>query len=172
MAMKISDDEVWHWHELMIRFSQQDLPQSQFCKANGINYKQFCSKFRRIFYIQKTNPNLYNKLKPLCEAMLAAGGTGAELARKHGLRLKDVSEMCTHLRYWESINRLKKERESTMKFIQVPAVQPRIPVVHEPEVLKKQNDVELVISAGVKVVVAPEVGADKLIRIIELLKDL
>ena len=57
-------------------------------------------------------------------------------------------------------------------FIQVPSTQTQAPVVHEPEVLRKQNDIELTISVGVKVVVAPEVGADKLVRIIELLKDL
>ena len=64
-----------------------------------------------------------------------------------------------------------------MKFIKIenPVVQQnQIIQSAEPkqEVLKEKNDVELIISKGVKVVVSPEVGADKLIRIIELLKDL
>lgn len=111
---------------------------------------------------------------PLARKFLDSGMTSTEFSKIHKIALKDLSEACTHIRYLEIIDRLKAEREQKpMEFIQVPTINFPMPTAHpQQEVLKKQNDIELMISAGVKVVVAPEVGADKLVRIIELLKDL
>jgi hypothetical protein len=42
----------------------------------------------------------------------------------------------------------------------------------EHEVVEKQNDIEIIISKGVKVSISPNIDSMKIIKIIELLKDL
>lgn len=96
----------------------------------------------------------------------------SQFCKEHNFDIKVLSPLVTHLNYLDVIQLMQDKQESAPMFIQVPSTQTQAPVVHEPEVLRKQNDIELTISVGVKVVVAPEVGADKLVRIIELLKDL
>lgn len=96
----------------------------------------------------------------------------SQFCKEHNFDIKALSPLVTHLNYLDVIQLMQDKQESAPMFIQVPSIQTQAPVVHEPEVLRKQNDIELTISVGVKVVVAPEVGADKLVRIIELLKDL
>lgn len=87
----------------------------------------------------------------------------------------------------------------SMSFVAVPRAEPRIPPVSTPrppfnpeyaptprppvdpqppsaapeaEIVEEQNSIELFISKGVKVSVSPEVPAEKIIKIIQLLKDL
>ena len=175
----LDDDEVWYWHKCIEGYLSQPLPQKAYCEQHNINYKTFCNRYYRIVYKSVKHPEEYKRLVPIARKYLASGGKAAsQFAKANDIHVNTLSEMVTHLGYKDAIEKLKAEREGmSMKFIQVPSVQPRPPTGYrgnaiEPEVMKKQNDVELIISAGVKVVVAPEVGADKLIRIIELLKDL
>ncbi len=172
MSLKIDREEAWHWHEVFEHYHSQHLPPKPFCEKYGHEYKKFNNRYHRMIYKSRRHPELYEKLLPITRAYLSSGLLAGQFIKNHDISRKFLSEMQTHLNYVDLIEEMKAEKGiAPMKFIQVPAVQPRIPVV-EAEVMKKQNDVELIISAGVKVVVAPEVGADKLIRIIELLKDL
>ncbi|HEY1645922.1 MAG TPA: hypothetical protein VGF75_06165, partial [Candidatus Saccharimonadales bacterium] len=116
------------------------------------------------------------KVVPLGRKYLVSAMPPSKFVKSHDIDIKTLSTLATHLNYIDAIAEMKDKKEpKSMQFIQVPqklipSDYPSSPI--EPEVVKKQNDIELMISAGVKVVVAPEVGADKLIRIIELLKDL
>lgn len=62
-----------------------------------------------------------------------------------------------------------------MHFLQMPSLQgatPRPPMQPEHEVMPKQNDIEITITQGVKVSISPGVDSMKIIKIIELLKEL
>ena len=84
--------------------------------------------------------------------------------------------MRTHLRYLEVINRIKLNLDKSppvneeMTFRQVISSSPV--VIPEPEVIQAKNDIELTITKGVRVICSPNLDSMKLIKIIELLKDL
>lgn len=176
MVRRTDDEDIWNWYQVILKYQSQDLPPKKFCGSEGIDYAQFCSKLFRIVYKQHREPELYQKWLPLTRKFMESDMLLHEFVKIHDIPLRYLSEMATHLRYVDKIEEMRKIKEKpNMKFIEVPTLpisNGGSPVSIEPEVLKKQNDVELIISKGVKVVVAPEVGADKLIRIIELLKDL
>lgn len=168
--IKMDHDEIWYWYERIEEFLKQNLPQKAFCEAQKLDYKKFCYMYYRIVYKSVKYPEEYAKMIPVARKYMASGVPASRYARENGIDIGTLSSMVTHLNYMDIIDeRRGKKKEEPMKFIQVPSVQA---IPQEPEVMKAQNHVELIISAGVKVVVAPEVGADKLIRIIELLKDL
>lgn len=177
MALRIDNEDIWIWHERIEEFHSQDLPPKRFCDENKYCYKTFNNRYARIVYKSRKHPDLYQKLIPITRKYMESNIPPSQFIKTHEISIKLLSEMTTHLHYLDAIEEMKGIKGmKPMHFIQVPAVQNRIPVTQEPpiepEVMKKQNDVELIISKGVKVVVAPEVGADKLVRIIELLKDL
>ena len=174
MTLKIDREEIWHWYQVFQAYHKQPLPPKPYCEAHGHEYKTFNNRYHRMIYKSIRHPELYNKLLPIARKYLNGSESVAQFVKTNDINRKFLSEMTTHLHYVDLIEELKAEKEQKpMQFIQVPSVQgavARPPL--EGEVMKQQNHVELIISAGVKVVVAPEVGADKLIRIIELLKDL
>jgi hypothetical protein len=175
VVARADGEKIWEWYQIILKYQAQDLPQKQFCDAEGIDYDKFCAKLFRIVYKKNREPELYNKWLPIARKYLESGMLPNKFVKIHDISIRYLSEMSTHLRYIDTIEEIKKTKEkSPMNFIKVPTMNLPMPTPQEPEqeVLKKQNDVELIISKGVKVVVSPEVGADKLIRIIELLKDL
>ena len=174
MMARTDGEEVWKWYQIILKYQSQDLPQKQFCDANDIDYSQFCSKLFRIIYKKNREPELYEKWLPIARKYLESGMPRNKFVKIHDISIRFLSEMATHLRYVDTIEEMRAVKEKNMNFIKVPTINLPMTTQVEPqhEVLKKQNDLELIISCGVKVVVSPEVGADKLIRIIELLKDL
>ena len=174
MVARADREDIWNWYQIILKYQAQDLPPKKFCEANGLEYKQFCNKLFRIIWKRDREPELYKKCLPLTRKFMEGDMPPHKFVKIHDISLKLLSEMATHLRYNDIIDEMRaiKEPES-MKFVQVPTMNLPMPTPEpQQEILKKQNDLELIISKGVRVVVAPEVGADKLIRIIELLKDL
>lgn len=169
MTIKRDHDEIWYWYQKLEDAKKSHFPPKAYCTENRLDYKMFNNMKYRIEYKKDREPELYAQLEVKARKYMKSGIAASKFARENDVPIKFLSEMVTHLGYRDIIDKMKGAEESKpMQFIQVPAViaQP------QQELLKKQNEVELIISAGVKVVVAPEVGADKLIRIIELLKDL
>jgi hypothetical protein len=171
VASRVDRAEVWHWYKVVREFEESEMLQKRFCTERGYDYKTFVNRYTRIVWKSKSHPELYARVVPLGQKFLKSGMRPSDFVKIHDIDIKTLSSLATHLNYINVIEEMKsRDKASPMQFIQLPSVQQR-PAM-EPEVLKKQNDVELIISAGVKVIVAPDVGADKLIRIIELLKDL
>jgi hypothetical protein len=169
-------DEIWYWHTQIIEQMDSGLPAKKYCETKGIHYKKFSNMKYRITYSCKHDKEMYDKYVRYAQEFKQSGLPIGQFCKANKVDHYKLNEILTHLKYKKIIDNYIPEQEAPkMNFIQVPTVQEAVarpPVAIEAEVLKKQNDVELIISAGVKVVVAPEVGADKLIRIIELLKDL
>lgn len=171
MSLRIDDDEVWHWYNIINECNASGLNPKKFCEKRGYDYAMFCSRHSRIVWKSKTDPEMYAKVVPLGRKFLESGMRPSDFVKIHDIDIKTLSTLATHLNYLNAIEEIKSQKEPrSMQFIQIPN-SPQVPTI-ETEVVKKQNDLELIISKGVKVTVAPEVGADKLIRIIELLKDL
>jgi hypothetical protein len=185
MMIKLSHNEIWYWHLRIEEFNATDLKPKEFCDKYDVEHKKFGNMRYRIEYKSKTNPELYVKQAAIARKYMASGQSISKFAKEHKIDLRILSELNTHLGYVDIIEKLKQnppshryepesqdKTEKRMNFIQVPTRLPeRVPDPPAPS-LENKNDIELIISKGVKVIVAPEVSSEKLIKIIELLKEL
>lgn len=169
-------EEVMYWYNEILAQNKSGIRVGQYCESKGIPYKKFSNMKYRIMFSCNGNKKIYNEYVEHARNRHESGLRISEFCKRYNVDHRMLRYMQIHLRLKKIIDNYLSTQENTkMNFIQVPSRlrdidPPSIEV--ESEVMKKQNNVELIISAGVKVVVAPEVGADKLIRIIELLKDL
>jgi hypothetical protein len=175
LNIKRSKEEVWYWYEMMETYQKSGLIQTAFCKENNLDYKVFCNMRFRIIYKRDTEPKLYQKLMSIGREYMSLGYAkgSAEFAKKHGVNPRHLSEVATHIGYLDIIEEIKAEREpEQMKFVQVQHQGNLRAPVQEAEVVEKQNDLEIIIAKGVKVSISPNIDTMKVIKIIELLKDL
>lgn len=175
--IKLDHDEIMKWYGIMQDFKESGLAQKQFCDAAKIDYKKFCNMRYRIISRSETNPDWYAKNVPIARRYMASDLIASKFSKANGISLGHLSELTTHLGYLDIIeSRLGgKETENPqppMTFLKVPTVNLPFIQPREAEIVEARNDIELVITKGVKVIVSPELGTDKLIKIIELLKDL
>lgn len=180
MNIKRDKEEIWYWHGIMEQFETSGMAQKEYCDQYEVDYKKFCNMRYRMVYKRDTNPELYKKLLPLGRKYIASGIPASKFAKENDIEVRILSQIGTHIGYLDLIEEIKREKQpEPMKFIQVnPGQKVTVPdPTHmfpppEHEVLEKQNDLEIIISKGVKVSIAPNIDSRKIIKIIELLKDL
>ncbi len=175
--VKNSEEEVWAWYQHLEDWRESGLAKSVFVEREGLNYNKMTNMIFRIEYKRKSDPRYYEKLMTIGKAYLASGERlTSKYAKEHNIPPSHLGEILTHINYLKVIERKKAEHSAPMNFIQVPTVQssqPRPPMVApEAEVIEKQNDIELMITKGVRVLISPNIEPLKIIKIIELLKDL
>lgn len=172
---------IWKWFKIVEEYETHEITMPAFAKKKNIKIDDFRHYRRLINLFTKTNPELQIERKQLYDQYLESGLSVPKFCTEQGANKTILKIAVDHFRAREVIAEAQEnpnivaEWEKSMEFIKAPVIKSAsFPTSRqtEPEVIKKQNDVELIISKGVKVVVAPEVGADKLVRIIELLKDL
>lgn len=171
--IKKDPQEIWEWYERLEEFKSSGMQPKEYCDEYKCEYKKFCNMRYRIDYKRETHPDLYNRLLPLGRMYLSSGQTASVFAKNHKIEPRHLSEIVTHIGYIDIIQEfIEKKEEKPMKFIQVPTINLPMPTPQEPEIVEKQNDLEIIISKGVKVSIAPNIDSMKIIKIIELLKDL
>lgn len=166
--IKTDDEEIWYWYEKIKEFHDSGMAQKEYCDNYQVDYKKFCNLRYRIEYKKLSHPELYAKMVPIARKYMQSGATASKFAKAHEVEVRLLSEFVTHLSYLDIIDRLKSEKESKMKFVQIQHNAP----IQQHEVLEKQNDLEIIITKGVKVSISPNIDSMKIIKIIELLKDL
>jgi len=168
--MTIEISELAMWHDVVEKCMQEKAKPAEFCRQHNLDPQKYQYYKARLFHKRFSNPNFYQELVPICREYLESGATASMIAVKYGVSRSDVLACSNSLKYLDSIAEYKSQNR--LNFIKVPQSSSPVHVIEESEVLTPKNSVELMISKGIKVIVAPEVGSDKLIRIIELLKDL
>ncbi len=206
---RISDEEVWYWYEIFVKFKQEKITSISFCEKYNIRYADFHSKYAHIIFWMDSKPELYNKLVLLGRKFKSQPESRERFCALNNVPIKHLSRAVTHLNYLDTIERVKKlkstekredeenneERDGAkqMSFIQVPVAtkehhltiqkppikhpneSPQAPLIlgapHQ-ELLEKRNDIELTITKGIKVTISPNIESEKIIKIIDLLKDL
>ncbi len=177
MAFRLSEDRIWYWYEWIEKFHESDMKPSKFCKKHNLKYTEFMNRYNRMIYKSRSDPELHARLAEVARKYSQSNLSAKEFASDP---LNDISQITlgqivTHLNYVARIDKIKKKRGFKMKFIELPQLTPSLQVIEAEKIappLKKRNDIELIISSGIKVVVSPEVESQILIQIIELLKDL
>lgn len=162
-------EEVIKWYLHIQAHGKSGLNGPEYCRQNGLKYKDFSNKSFRINY-KKNRPEQYAECVDMVNKFEESGLTRCQFSIKYKVSKSVLSETITHLRCKEIIEEYLS-KEEPMKLIQitpkiVPCKQP------EPEVVEKQNDIEIQITKGVKVSISPNIDSMKIIKIIELLKDL
>lgn len=193
-----SDEEIWFWYKHIEAARQSKLMLSKYINLHGLNLREFMYMKTRIFYTKYCNPKEYAKLLPIGTACIASGLSKPAFIKKNNLEIhkSTLIAITAHIHHMAIIDRMKSriadglieapespsepEFEEPMKFIMIPAasIQQVAYKSEEPckledtEMLQKQNEVEITIAMGVKVVVSPNIDSMKIIKIINLLKDL
>lgn len=172
MTIKKDHDEIWYWHQKLEEFHESGMAPKDYCDSYEVNYKAFSNMKYRIEFKRFTDPALYEKSLPIARKYMASGVQLSKFVKENSIDIKLLGEMCTHLGYIDIIEGRKAaiaaKEKKPMSFIQVPQRM----AIQDAEVVEKQNDLEIIISKGVKVSISPNIDSMKIIKIIELLKDL
>lgn len=178
-SFSLKDEDIYLWYGYITDSRKKNISGKRYCDENHLNYKKFCNMKQRFEYKKFSNPKSYEKLHVAATESIKNGiknGDVKSICSKYDIEASHLSEMRTHLRYLEVINRIKLNLDKSppvneeMTFRQVISSSPV--VIPEPEVIQAKNDIELTITKGVRVICSPNLDSMKLIKIIELLKDL
>lgn len=191
----------WYQHLEDYKLVKDTMNQREYCTKHNLNYIKFHNYRFKIYYKKYTHPDLYKKLVKLYKDFPVSPLTFKAYAEANDINHRWLTETSIHLLFIEVIEEklkslglplpalkeeiikpepkpapepLPKPEENPMTFYQVPTSNlPFIPSTsHSGEIIEKQNDIEITISQGVKVSIAPNIDSMKIIKIIELLKDL
>ncbi len=176
MAIPMSDQELLECYQIHEACIKEGMPLKRFCAKYGYDYGRQCNFRYRYCFKSENDPEFYKLLSEKATHFLQLKKEKSILSivdfvRKHypGGNPSHISDMVTHLKY---IERIKNLTEKPMQFIAVQAKKEVVTRVEEPEVLAPQNEIELKVSQGVRVMISPNVDSMKIIKIIELLKEL
>lgn len=181
MNLKLSDEEIWFWYQSLCEQRDSGENGGIYCTKNNLDYKKFSNMRYRIFYIQNTRPQEYAKFMEYGKLFLDYPGNIKSFCKEMNVNQLKLGEMNTHIAYISAIDRTRKKKESNseepeMRFVALKPAEVRQPLIRfnplEADVIESKNDIELVITKGVKVIISPSIDSSKIIKIIELLKDL
>jgi hypothetical protein len=180
MTYKSSTDEIMKWYYIIEDFKKSNLNRHEYCAKNNFNYTEFMGRYRRIIYRRISNPEEYNAMIPIAKEYLKYGVSPSVLAKENNVSVMILKDYATHLRYLEVIERELKNKGKTIEFHEISTVEMKQnfsnvinnKIEINQEIIHPKNDIEITIIKGVKVIISPELGDEKLIKIINLLKDL
>jgi hypothetical protein len=174
----MNDDEIIYLYLKLKEWENSELTQRKFCAKNNINYIRFNNFKYTIRMTKKLTSDFIKKMEPA----LSNHKNGLSLnkcAKKWKVNRTDLANYIRHTYYHQLINeyenKSKVDRDGvSMNFIQVSNKEIAHQETHEPEqqIIKEQNDLEIIISKGIKVKVSPNIEPIKIIKIIELLRDI
>lgn len=179
------NEDLWFWYKHIEAWQQTELPAIEYCRAYDLDYRIFAAMRYKMIYRRENNPEQYAKFVALGREYQSSPLSREKFCKHSGISNRTLTDIVLHLNTLDRIEELKKLKEQEpMNFIQVPKTisKPNIykkPQEIEPvqvpqhaEVIEAQNDLEIIISKGVKVSISPNIDTMKVIKIIELLKDL
>lgn len=181
---KFEEETVIFLYEKVEEFNQSELSEKEFCNRHNLSFSTF-KNFKYILNFDKRINKLKEKYDHYLEEAKREGCSIRGIAAKYNLNKTEIGLYNIYLKYKKIIaNYLNSKNtiEQPMSFVKVKAQEPiathemnHHPIQiqsKEPELMEKQNDLELIISKGIKVIVSPEIDSMKLIKIIELLRNI
>lgn len=179
---KRSNTEIKFWYDMVVKYQGSSMPFEYFCKKEGINYKTLKNwMYRMNPWTMKFKDKKEEEIQ-LAELCIAEEQNHESFCKYNKMDIRRLKRVITYINYMKKINvnyneqkESKEENpviksleptEKTMKFVEVEP-----DPVHQ-ELITPKNDLELIISKGVKVSVSSEISSEKLITIIEFLRNL
>ncbi len=173
MSSKSSVEEVIFWYNHMEAHKFSGMKTFDYCQHNNLNLLTFRNKKSIFTYGTNSAAAKNKKYIDLAIEYKSSTMTSKQFADYHSAKEKAICKASTYLNYQEIIDehlRVSKEEPMSFKSITVSPIMP--PPTPETEFIPVQNDIEIVIAKGVKVIIAPNIDPMKIIKIIELLKDI
>lgn len=177
-----SDETILFWYNEIQKMNEGNLKPSFYCKVHNLSFAKMLKMINRIEYTSKKKPEEYNELLLKGHEFIKSKKTAKSFSKSSGLSMQVIKDISLHIKYNKIIDEMKNKKlidePKQMLFTQVPIVKPEIlhkeatPQLVEPDVIEAKNDIELIISKGVRVIASPQLDPMKIIKIIELLKDL
>lgn len=186
MAKARSDKELWELYLHYQEWRETGKAQKEFCAQKNIPIGKFYNFIFRYDY-KKSNPKIYNqlleKLNHYKELHAKTNITCLDFTKKYCPEIKPtiLLDMQAHLNVLSKIESFKLNppiinNVDDFQFIKLPSQKSPTPIVvlqeQKQEVLSPKNDVTLTIKQGITVTISPNIAGEKIIKIIELLKDL
>ncbi len=166
MGIRLNREMVWIYYNHVKEQQASRINPKEYCKANGIKLKNFTAYKYYFNYGNKFELDEYHRQMTIGRDYLNSGMTAKWYSSNHNIDINVLRLISRHLQYNDVVTaKLKEEEEQPkpMKFLQVPAAAPRIIPV-QPELIEKQNDLEIIISKGVKVIISPNIDSMKIIK--------
>lgn len=168
---------IFFWYEHIDAMKKACLKPRVYCKLYNLDFKKCLKMIHRIDYLKYKDKDRYDEILPLGHEFINSSLTTKEFSAKTGLSPDQVKSVSLHIKYNQIITKMinKKNNDGnshSMKFVQVQHQGNLQEPTKNAEVIEKQNDLEIIIAKGVKVSISPNIDTMKVIKIIELLKDL
>lgn len=173
----MKDERIWYLYNKLEEYKTSKLTLPNFCAINEIKFStmnnfKFTLSLNRIY-----DPEISKKYDLIMDEIKNKNIFISSISKKTGIKEGELSLIRMHFHYLEVINQFKqssqKNKEENMDFVKVKQntkeINPKI-VKNEPELIEKQNDLEIIISKGIKVSISPNIEPMNVIKIIELLR--
>ncbi len=169
---KMSDQEIWELYNHIESQKESGMQIISYCNKNNIDAKRFKNVKSLINYPKTNGPehlkNMYSIHKERKENHL----TRDEICIKYSISTSQFNQFNNYIYYKKIIDKYKEPEKESMNFVKV-ATTSQTPVFEkEPELIEKQNDLEIIISKGIKVTISPNICSSSIIKIIEVLKEI
>ena len=193
MVFRADKQELIGWYKHVLEQRRSGLSPSEYCRKNKLFPGTFNNKRWRFFNCQKNNPQQYQIYLEACKRFQIKKENDRYLTSKlfcieNNLVLTKFVEFLAHMNYlklaeeflvsepdYRTKELVQKKQESNFIQLKAPVKQEIAPVVEqlkEHEIIEAQNDLEIQITKGVKVLVSPQIDSAKILKIIQLLRDL
>ena len=178
MRLNKTEDRVIFYHNHIEKARESGVAVHEYCKLNGLKDSDFHSMRYRIEYKMKTDPEENQRLIDIINQAKSLNLSAQETSKQFNVTIKVVEKVKAHIRYQEIIAEYKKNTipssSGDLGFVRLsaPKMMPPPESKVETELLSPQNDIQISISQGIKVSISPNIDSHKIIKIIELLKDL
>lgn len=178
MGNKFNLEDLRKWHLIMKDFHQSGLQPKKFCNSRDIDYKCFNNKLYNFNYHNVLDAEEYEILLYHAQIFRKSGIKRQEFCLKYNIDFRKFKRFLTHINCRQLIAEMKLDQEDeSLQFIKLPNenLTPINPVVEfniAGTCDTSQNDIEITIAQGVKVIVSPTIDSTTIIKIIDLLKDL
>ena len=183
-SINLDSEEIWKWYTIVTYCINTRQVESKYCQDNGLNYSTYVSRKRIILSHKYTKPNQYEKDVNFYNEFKKTDMSCVDFCNRDdckisGFNANRLSHIINHIKVIEIIEKFKREgrlveQEDPMNFLPVkPKVNRIVPnqeISHSFE--SAQNEIELKIKEGIRVIISSNVESRKIIKIIELLKDL
>jgi len=173
MASYIDPKMAMYWYNHVQEQIKSGLTAPEYAVKNNLPMNSFKNAKSIITLGDNRNSKANRRLIKLAEEFQNCSMTLEGFAKLHDVNPKQIKRAQTYLNYQAIIAEHTGSPKQPMEFkqITVPAATVRI-IAPEPEVIEPKNGIDLIIAKGIKVSISPNIDSIKIIKIIELLKDI
>lgn len=157
----------------------------EYCNNNDLDYSKYTNCKFAFSFIHVGDEQFRQECLEIKNAFIQSGLTQEQYALSVGIRLSILNVAINHIKLLDDLEKENNEskEENDLNFVPLKNMfkskqtelehsleQPLEPIKHQ--LITCQNDIEITIRAGIKVTLGQNIGMDKIMKIVELLRAL